>query len=432
MAQELGGLITETILPVDSKGTKGSGLSVITGAGPGVMEASGQFAKERRVHGLAIKVPHEKEPNRFVNPERLATFDSYTHRKLGLIEESRAFIVLPGGFGTMEEFLEVMNLMACGAISKRPIVFLDKDYWRPILSAMESNNSIPHGVKDVLALTDTPQRAINWIKDWFEGHPEAHNFTPYRMLLKSGRNSAIKLRDQDLNSLTDNHSTLKNLEDLREILKDAIAPRLRDILGAEQTAAVTGLLLEQGQPSVYGFLKWFVDRLILECHLKKLQISKFTFLAADPETESSKSLLNDLLNRGADVITVAAGDVAAEYRKQVGIKCRRVVRITKPGQEPVQVPVHYNGNVGLGIFGKPGLDRVVISQDPSSWPVGDAYLNLCWQQTKKVPDTRRIEAQRPAIGEKAGFDEINSSFLTQALSGALINDTDRDLIKWLP
>lgn len=428
MAQELGELITKTRLPMDAAGTMGTGLAVITGAGPGLMQASVEKAN-RRVHAFAIRVPHETEPNPYVDNQRLATFDSYTHRKLGLIEESRAFVVAPGGFGTMEELLEVLNLMASGAISKRPIVFLDSSYWEPIVTAMRENNCIPVAVDDVLAIKDAPTAAIKWIEDWYNQHSEAHNFTPYRMLLKSGQRSAVKLRDCDINSLGNRHETITRLEEISNLIKEAIAPRLARILEAETGDRVEDLLLKQGQPAVYGFLKWFVDRLILECHFNKAALTNFVFLASDPDTDSANRLLNSLLSEDLGVITVSAGEVAQNYRKKVGIKCRRVLTISTPGQEPVRVPVHYNGNIGGGVFGSQKLNRIVIGQEPGPWGLADLYLALCWRQTGKVPNQLVLQAAPMETEGTGGFDQIHQAFLRQALEGEFVSPGDRELVK---
>ncbi|MFN8549556.1 MAG: LOG family protein, partial [Candidatus Eisenbacteria bacterium] len=105
---------------------------VITGAGPGVMEAANKGAGTEEGFGLAIRLPFEPEANRFVRADRLINFKYFFTRKLIFIKESDAFILFPGGFGTNDECFELLTLLQTGKADPCPVVLLDEPsgtYW---------------------------------------------------------------------------------------------------------------------------------------------------------------------------------------------------------------------------------------------------------------------------------------------------------------
>mgnify|MGYP000520628451 FL=1 len=107
------------------------GYGVITGGGPGIMEAANkgaQKAKGKSV-GLNIKLPFEQTPNPYIDSDKCITFDYFFVRKLMFIKYAQGFIVLPGGFGTMDELFESLTLIQTKKIARFPIVLVGKDYW---------------------------------------------------------------------------------------------------------------------------------------------------------------------------------------------------------------------------------------------------------------------------------------------------------------
>jgi hypothetical protein len=109
-----------------------AGFTVMTGGGPGLMEAANRGAKEAggRSVGCNIVLPQEQKPNPYL--DRWVTFRHFFVRKLMLVKYSYAFVALPGGFGTLDEMFEVATLVQTGKVRDFPLVFLGRDYWRPL------------------------------------------------------------------------------------------------------------------------------------------------------------------------------------------------------------------------------------------------------------------------------------------------------------
>ena len=109
------------------------GFTVITGGGPGIMQAGNQGAFEAggRSIGVNIELPFEQALNRFV--QRSVTMRYFFTRKVVLVKYSYAFIVLPGGAGTMDEMFETMTLIQTGKLKSFPIILMGKDYWQPLM-----------------------------------------------------------------------------------------------------------------------------------------------------------------------------------------------------------------------------------------------------------------------------------------------------------
>ena len=112
------------------------GFTVITGGGPGIMEAANRGAKEAggRSVGCRILLPYEELPNPYV--DRMVTFRYFFVRKVMLVKYSYAFVVLPGGFGTMDELFEAMTLIQTGKIHDFPVILMGKEYWQPIVDLL--------------------------------------------------------------------------------------------------------------------------------------------------------------------------------------------------------------------------------------------------------------------------------------------------------
>lgn len=112
------------------------GWGVITGAGPGIMEAGNRGAGIENSYGVNIRLPFEANANRYLSPERTVNFKYFFTRKLGFVKESHAFVILPGGFGTLDEAFELITLIQTGKSDLHPVVLLEapeSDYWRPVL-----------------------------------------------------------------------------------------------------------------------------------------------------------------------------------------------------------------------------------------------------------------------------------------------------------
>lgn len=114
------------------------GFCVMTGGGPGIMEAAAGGAKLAggRTFGCNIILPHEQKPNPYL--DHVATFNYFFARKLMLNQHSKAFIIMPGGFGTIDEFMEIITLTQTGKMPRRPIILVSKDYWKDFYHFMET------------------------------------------------------------------------------------------------------------------------------------------------------------------------------------------------------------------------------------------------------------------------------------------------------
>ena len=147
-------------------------LAVITGGGPGIMEAAnkGAAVANGKSVGLNIELPHEQKGNRYANIP--INFHYFFSRKVCLVKYSVAFIFMPGGFGTLDEFSEIATLVQTERIPKFPMILFGRKFWTGLLrwmeSQMEQNKYISPGDLDLFTLTDDPQEAIAIIHEYLE------------------------------------------------------------------------------------------------------------------------------------------------------------------------------------------------------------------------------------------------------------------------
>jgi uncharacterized protein (TIGR00730 family) len=143
------------------------GHAVITGGGPGLMEAANRGAAEEGglSIGLNIELPHEQEPNPFQN--RALQFHYFFARKLMFVRYARAFVILPGGFGTLDETFEALTLVQTHRIRHFPVILVDSGFWRPMLSwiddVLEEQGLISPGDKELLVVADDPDEVCEHV-----------------------------------------------------------------------------------------------------------------------------------------------------------------------------------------------------------------------------------------------------------------------------
>lgn len=153
-----------------AKGLAKNNLAVITGGGPGIMEAANKgaaFAKGRSV-GLNIELPLEQQGNRYANIP--IHFHYFFARKVCFAKYSVAFVFMPGGFGTLDEFAEIVTLVQTQRIPEYPLILFGRRFWKGLLQWMQRNMAMPGYIgKDdlkLVTLTDDPEEAIRLILDY--------------------------------------------------------------------------------------------------------------------------------------------------------------------------------------------------------------------------------------------------------------------------
>jgi uncharacterized protein (TIGR00730 family) len=143
------------------------GLTVITGGGPGLMEAANRGAVEAggRSVGLNIELPHEQHPNPYANLSM--SFHYFFARKLMFVRYARAFVIFPGGFGTLDEMFESLNLIETDRVAHFPTILVDREFWSPVLEwvddTLEDDGLISTADKEMLVPVDTPQEVCDHV-----------------------------------------------------------------------------------------------------------------------------------------------------------------------------------------------------------------------------------------------------------------------------
>lgn len=145
------------------------GFTTITGGGPGIMEAAnrGAFNKKGISIGCNVKLPFEQKLNPWTN--KSLTFDHFFIRKVIMVKYSYAFIILPGGFGTMDEFFETLTLVQTRTITKFPIVLYGVSYFQPLIAylhLMAKQHTIAKEDLDLVLLTDDINQAMEHIRKY--------------------------------------------------------------------------------------------------------------------------------------------------------------------------------------------------------------------------------------------------------------------------
>lgn len=159
------------------------GYGVITGGGPGIMEAGNKGAKREngKSVGINIVLPFEQSSNIYIDPDKLITFDYFFVRKVMFVKYSQGFIVMPGGFGTLDEFFEALTLIQTKKIGRFPIVLVGTDYWKGLLHWIEDivlkqEQNISSVDMDLINLVDTPEEAVEVIDNFYSKYTLSPNF----------------------------------------------------------------------------------------------------------------------------------------------------------------------------------------------------------------------------------------------------------------
>lgn len=159
------------------------GYGIITGGGPGIMEAANKGAQmaEGKSVGLNIVLPFEQVTNPYVDKDKSLDFDYFFVRKVMFMKYAQGFVVLPGGFGTLDELFEALTLVQTHKQAKFPIVLVDKKFWSPLIDWIQQsllNDSKYISPEDLFLfnLVDTPEEAADIIFDFYTKYTLKPNF----------------------------------------------------------------------------------------------------------------------------------------------------------------------------------------------------------------------------------------------------------------
>ena len=150
-----------------------AGFTVVSGGGPGVMEAAnkGAFAGKSDSVGLNIKLPHEQTGNPYQDIG--VTFKYFFARKVMFVKYASAYVVMPGGFGTLDELAEILTLIQTGKTKRFPIILYGSEFWEGLTSWFENTlatvGTISPDDMDLMQITDDPEEVVNAILNFYEG-----------------------------------------------------------------------------------------------------------------------------------------------------------------------------------------------------------------------------------------------------------------------
>ena len=159
------------------------GYGIISGGGPGIMEAANKGAQKGKGPsvGLNIDLPFEQNHNPYIDAAHNLEFDYFFVRKVIFVKYSQAFVIMPGGFGTLDEFFEALTLIQTNKIAKRPVVLVGKKYWTGLINWIEEvmlgeENNISAQDLSLFKLVDTADEAVAYIEEFFSSNLLSPNF----------------------------------------------------------------------------------------------------------------------------------------------------------------------------------------------------------------------------------------------------------------
>lgn len=158
------------------------GYGVVTGGGPGIMEAGNKGAKRAggKSVGLNIFLPFEQKGNPYIDSDKLIMFDYFFVRKVMFVKYSQGFIIMPGGFGTLDELTEALTLIQTKKIGRFPIVLVGKKFWtgwvKWVKEVLVAERMISPEDLDLFNLVDTPQDAVKVIDEFYARYMLSPNF----------------------------------------------------------------------------------------------------------------------------------------------------------------------------------------------------------------------------------------------------------------
>jgi uncharacterized protein (TIGR00730 family) len=158
------------------------GFGIISGGGPGIMEAANKGAQlgGGKSVGLNIELPFEQESNHFIDRDANLNFDNFFVRKTLFTKYSQGFVMMPGGFGTMDEFFEVATLIQTGKMMQVPLILVGTGYWGGLMSWMEmvmmKEKNVNAADLELLKMVDTAEEVVEHVLQFYTKHSLQPNF----------------------------------------------------------------------------------------------------------------------------------------------------------------------------------------------------------------------------------------------------------------
>jgi len=159
------------------------GYGIITGGGPGIMEAGNKGAHRGggKSVGLNIVLPFEQEGNKYIDRDKIINFDYFFVRKVMFMKYAQGFVIMPGGFGTLDEFFEAITLIQTNKIARFPLVLVGKKFWGGLVDwvkdqQLQANPFISEADLDLFSLVDTADEAVLAINDFYNKYMFRPNF----------------------------------------------------------------------------------------------------------------------------------------------------------------------------------------------------------------------------------------------------------------
>jgi uncharacterized protein (TIGR00730 family) len=160
-----------------------AGYGVITGGGPGIMEAGnkGAHLAGGTSVGLNIELPFEQHDNPYIDPDKNMNFDYFFVRKVMFVKYSQGFVVMPGGFGTLDELFEALTLIQTNKIEKFPIIMVGTEFWEGLMDWVKSTllkkfGNISATDLDLIHLVDTKEEVIDILDSFYKQYNLSPNF----------------------------------------------------------------------------------------------------------------------------------------------------------------------------------------------------------------------------------------------------------------
>ena len=159
------------------------GYGIITGGGKGIMEAAnkGANSKKGKSVGLCINLPFEDTNNQYIDPDKILNFDYFFVRKVMFVKYAQGFVVMPGGFGTLDEFFEAVTLIQTYKAEKFPIILVGSDFWRGLIEWVKQtllleNKTISEDDLNLFQIADTKEEVLKILEKFHNNYNFSPNF----------------------------------------------------------------------------------------------------------------------------------------------------------------------------------------------------------------------------------------------------------------